>query len=55
MNKREPKSQPNLFFDEDGTNAVSEQIMDVYNSGVIDQSNANFDLDAGQEESEGER
>ncbi|MBP2241396.1 hypothetical protein J2Z40_001959 [Cytobacillus eiseniae] len=52
MNKREPENKANLFFDEDGANIVSEQIMDVYNSGVIDQSNANFDLDAGQEDAE---
>lgn len=46
MNKRDPKERSNYFFNEEGTNEVSKQIMEVYNSGVIDQSNANFDLDA---------
>jgi hypothetical protein len=45
MEKKDPNSQMNLFFDEEGTSQISDQIMDVYNSGVIDQSNANFDLD----------
>lgn len=52
MNKRDPKGKSNYFFNEEGTNEVSEQIMDAYNSGVIDQTNANFDLDA-KEETEG--
>lgn len=39
MLKREPNKQ--LFeFDPQGTNEVSEQIMDSYNSGFIDQGTA---------------
>lgn len=39
MEKRNPQGQSNYFFNEEGQNEVSEQIMDAYNSGVIDQSN----------------
>ncbi|WP_185150641.1 hypothetical protein [Cytobacillus dafuensis] len=46
MEKRDPKKQSIHFLNEEGMNQVSDQIMDVYNSGVIDQSNANFDLDS---------
>ncbi|WNS74584.1 hypothetical protein RRV45_16955 [Bacillus sp. DTU_2020_1000418_1_SI_GHA_SEK_038] len=52
MEKRDPKAQANYFFNEEGQNEVSEQIMDAYNSGVIDQANANFNLDA-EKETEG--
>lgn len=39
MLKRDPNKQ--LFeFDPQGTNEVSEQIMDSYNSGFIDQGTA---------------
>ncbi|MBS4191597.1 hypothetical protein KHA94_15510 [Bacillus sp. FJAT-49705] len=54
MEKRDPKKQSNLFLNEEGMNQVSDQIMDVYNSGVIDQSNANFDLDSNDAPVEGE-
>ncbi|GLB58496.1 hypothetical protein [Cytobacillus sp. NCCP-133] len=46
MEKREPKAQAAYFFDEQGANEVSAQIMNAYNSGVIDQSNAQFDMEA---------
>ncbi|HLO10979.1 MAG TPA: hypothetical protein VK190_01855 [Pseudoneobacillus sp.] len=36
MKKREQSDQYGFFYDEDGTNQVSQQIMDSYNSGVID-------------------
>lgn len=35
MEKRDPKEHNTFFYDEDGTNQVSAQIMDSYNSGVI--------------------
>ncbi len=37
MKKREGNNQTNFSFDEEGEQEVSEQIMDSYNSGVIDQ------------------
>lgn len=37
MEKREPKKQSFYEFNEQGANEVSEQIMNSYNSGVIDQ------------------
>ncbi|EFV77203.1 MULTISPECIES: hypothetical protein [Cytobacillus] len=46
MEKREPQAGSAYFFDEQGTNEVSEQIMNAYNSGVIDQPNAEFDMKA---------
>ncbi|WP_200870047.1 hypothetical protein [Cytobacillus firmus] len=46
MEKREPKAESAYFFDEQGTNEVSAQIMNAYNSGVIDQPNAEFDMEA---------
>lgn len=52
MNKRDPKERSNYFFSEEGTNEVSEQIMDAYNSGVIDQVDASIDLDTKTEEGE---
>ncbi|SFB17472.1 MULTISPECIES: hypothetical protein [unclassified Bacillus (in: firmicutes)] len=37
MKKREPEAnQYGSTYDENGTNEVSQQIMDAYNSGVID-------------------
>lgn len=38
MKKRNTNEQYGFFYDEDGTNEVSQQIMDSYNSGVIDTS-----------------
>jgi hypothetical protein len=35
LKKREENEQYGFFYDEDGTNLVSQQIMDSYNSGVI--------------------
>ncbi len=32
----------NLTYDDQGTNIVSEQIMDAYNFGVMDQENGEF-------------
>jgi hypothetical protein len=46
MEKREPKAGSGYFFDEQGANEVSAQIMNAYNSGVIDQPNAEFDMEA---------
>ncbi len=44
MAKQDPNKQVSFEFDEQGANEVSEQIMDAYNSGFIDQgSTAQFD------------
>jgi hypothetical protein len=40
--KKESKGDSRYFYDEQGTNHVSEQIMNAYNSGVIDQSDGQF-------------
>lgn len=53
MEKRNPQGQSNYFFNEEGKNEVSEQIMDAYNSGVIDQLNSHINLDT-EEAAEGE-
>lgn len=45
MIKREPDKKLLLEFDEKGTNKVSEQIMDSYSSGFIDQEFAQTDND----------
>jgi hypothetical protein len=37
MSKQDPNKTFLFEFDEQGTNKVSEQIMDSYNSGYIDQ------------------
>ncbi|WP_342432575.1 hypothetical protein [Neobacillus sp. FSL H8-0543] len=44
MAKQDPKKQVSFELNEQGANEVSEQIMDAYNSGFIDQgSTANVD------------
>ncbi|WP_286229357.1 hypothetical protein [Neobacillus mesonae] len=40
MGRIEPSKQFSFEFDEQGTNMVSEQIMDSYNSGFIDHDKA---------------
>jgi hypothetical protein len=35
MKKRESQVQNNLFYEEEGTNEVTEQIMNAYSSGVF--------------------
>lgn len=42
MEKRNQKG--NYFFNEEGQSEVSEQIMDAYNSGVIEQSAENHNM-----------
>jgi len=42
--KKESKGSSAFFYDEQGTGVVSEQIMNAYNSGVIDQSDGAFDM-----------
>jgi hypothetical protein len=39
VKKRNPEEQYGFFYDEDGTNLVSQQIMDSYNSGIIGEQN----------------
>lgn len=36
MLKRDPEKQVSFAFDEQGVNEVSEQIMNSYNSGFVD-------------------
>ncbi len=43
MKKDEIKGQSHYIYDQQGECSVSEQIMDAYNSGVIDQVNGQFD------------
>jgi hypothetical protein len=42
LGKREGNKDLNLTYDDQGTNMVSEQIMDAYNFGVIDQEDGQF-------------
>lgn len=50
MKKREPEAnQYGSSFDENGTNEVSQQIMDAYNSGVIDQNAGQATAEQGNE------
>lgn len=43
MKKDEIKGQSQYIYDHQGESNVSAQIMDAYNSGVIDQPNGQFD------------
>ncbi|MCQ6274385.1 hypothetical protein JMM81_05250 [Bacillus sp. V3B] len=50
MKSSEPKRQLHSFiYDEQGTKEVSEQIMNAYNSGVIDQEDGSFHWNDGQQ------
>ncbi len=42
MEKSEAIKSLNLIYDDQGTNIVSQQIMDAYNFGVMDQENGEF-------------
>ena len=42
MKKSEGMKPLNLIYDDQGTNIVSEQIMEAYNFGVMDQENGEF-------------
>lgn len=39
MEKRNPNESSNYFFNEEGQDEVSQQIMVAYNSGFIEQTN----------------
>ncbi|MGG0719776.1 hypothetical protein ABE096_19620 [Robertmurraya massiliosenegalensis] len=41
---KDPKKGLSFDYDEQGTKQVSEQIMNAYNSGVIDQADGQYDL-----------
>lgn len=43
MMKRDPNQRFTFEFDEQGTNEVSNQIMNSYNSGFIDQESVQAD------------
>lgn len=45
MGKMDPNKQYTFEFDDQGANLVSEQIMDSYNSGFVDQGTAIADSD----------
>lgn len=49
MKERENNTLKTYYYDNTGTKQVSDQIMDAYNSGVIDQTK---DLKNKQEESD---
>jgi hypothetical protein len=40
MRKVDPNKQHTFEFDDQATNVISEQIMDAYNSGYVDQGTA---------------
>ena len=42
MEKSDGIKSLNLIYDDQGTNIVSEQIMEAYNFGVMDQENGAF-------------
>jgi hypothetical protein len=44
---KESRGASSIIYDEQGTSQVSEQIMDAYNSGVIDQSDGQFIMPKG--------
>jgi len=43
MKKEKIKGQSHYIYDQQGESQVSAQIMDAYNSGVIDQEDGQFD------------
>ncbi|MDZ5472507.1 hypothetical protein SM124_12175 [Bacillus sp. 31A1R] len=43
MEKKQPKGQSHYIYDHQGEGEVSQQIMDSYNSGVIDQEHGQLD------------
>ncbi|MBA4537124.1 hypothetical protein H1Z61_08185 [Bacillus aquiflavi] len=43
MKKREIKE--NIYYDEEGAEEISEQIKNSYTSGVVNQPDAQFDID----------
>lgn len=47
---KEPKGQSHYIYDDQGHSQVSAQIMDSYNSGVIDQENGRVDTYSSEEE-----
>jgi hypothetical protein len=51
MKKNDPKNQFSLEFDEQGTIEVSNQIMDSYNSGFIDQEDMQVSDNPGVDDS----
>jgi hypothetical protein len=42
VKKKEPKGQSHYEYDQSGESEVSQQIMNAYNSGVIDQQNGQY-------------
>lgn len=51
MKKNDPKNQFSFEFDEQGTIEVSNQIMDSYNSGFIDQEDMQVGNNSGVDDS----
>lgn len=49
---KEVKGSSNFIYDEKGTSLVSEQIMNAYNSGVVDQTDGQFDMNKFSEHDE---
>lgn len=44
MKEKDKQKDGPYFYDEEGLNEVNAQIVDAYNSGVIDQPNGNFQM-----------
>lgn len=44
MVKESQYSSSGFFYDDQGAKQVSEQIMNAYNNGVIDQDDGQFDM-----------
>lgn len=53
--KKEPKKALHFDYDEQGTEQVSEQIMNAYNSGVIDQADGHYETLKAESEQEDEK
>lgn len=52
--EKEPKKGLNFDYDEQGTEQVSEQIMNAYHSGVIDQADGHYETLKDESEQEDE-
>ncbi|MFD2446330.1 hypothetical protein ACFSO7_20425 [Bacillus sp. CGMCC 1.16607] len=50
MKKRESNEQNNLFYEEEGTSQVTEQIMNAYNSGFVGEQDQDYNKVEGQTE-----
>lgn len=42
--KKDSKGSNEFFYDDEGTNLISKQIMNAYNGGVVDHIDGQFDM-----------